>query len=97
MRTPSPKMEPKPVRPVRPPMNRPEPKKPTKPMLKMGEKEDIIGDIIDKGYTDKTLPKKYRAQPKPKMRPQPKPDMPPVQKPKTPTVGKVKLPKQMSV
>lgn len=58
------------------------------------EKEDIIGDIIDKGYTDKTLPKKYRAKPIPKA---PKPDMPPVQKPKTPTVGRVKLPKQLSV
>jgi hypothetical protein len=59
------------------------------------EKEDIIGDIIDKGYTDKTLPKKYRAQPKPKMSPQRK--MPPIQKPKAPTVGRVKLPKQLSV
>jgi len=75
------------------------------------EKEDIIGDIIDKGYTDKTLPKKYRAKPqpnvppvqKPKMGPgprpkaSPKPNVPPVQEPKNPTVGRVKLPKQLSV
>jgi len=96
------KMEPK------KPMKQPAPKK---PMLKMGEKEDIIGDIIDKGYTDKTLPKKYRAKPqpnvppvqKPKMGPgprpkaSPKPNVPPVQEPKNPTVGRVKLPKQLSV
>ena len=26
------------------------------------DKEDIIGDIIDKGYTNKTLPNKYRER-----------------------------------
>lgn len=95
------KMPPKkPMRDI-PPMKKPDMpviKDPTKKgFRKMGEKEDIIGDIIDKGYTDKTLPKKYRAKPQPKMSPSPKPDMPPVQKPKTPTVGRVKLPKQLSV
>jgi hypothetical protein len=51
------------------------------------EKEDIIGDIIDKGYTDKTLPNKYRAKPQPKMSPKPRPDMPPVQKAKDSNSG----------